>query len=204
MRDPMNQYHSPEADIRAAEDSTDRHIIDRLFARSEEGLALLQTHYGKLCHRIALNLLGSREDAEECVNDTYLAVWNTIPPNRPASLMAYVGKVTRNIAVSCLRKRGAKGRRCEGVVLLDELAECLPDTDTPDPADDLTLREALQSFFDSLSEEDRAIMVRRYYDGEPTEAIAVSLGLRHGTVRVRLHRLRERLRAHLEERGVGL
>ena len=204
MRDPVNQYHSPEADIPAAEDSTDRHIIDRLFARSEEGLALLQTHYGKLCHRIALNLLGSREDAEECVNDTYLAVWNTIPPNRPASLMAYVGKVTRNIAVSCLRKRGAKGRRCEGVVLLDELAECLPDTDTPDPADDLPLREALQSFFDSLSEEDRAIMVRRYYDGEPTEAIAVSLGLRHGTVRVRLHRLRERLREHLEERGVSL
>lgn len=204
MRDPMNQYDSPEADIRAAEDSTDRHIIDRLFARSEEGLALLQTHYGKLCHRIALNLLGSREDAEECVNDTYLAVWHTIPPNRPASLMAYVGKVTRNIAVSCLRKRGAKGRRCEGVVLLDELAECLPDTDTPDPADDLTLREALQSFFDSLSEEDRAIMVRRYYNGEPTEAIALALGLKHSTVRVRLHRLRERLRAHLEERGVGL
>ncbi len=204
MRDPVNQYHSPEADIQAAENGTDQHIIDRLFARSEEGLALLQTHYGKLCHRIALNLLGSREDAEECVNDTYLAVWNTIPPNRPASLMAYVGKVTRNIAVSYLRKRGAKGRKCEGIVLLDELAECLPDTDSPDPADDLTLREALQSFFDSLSEEDRAIMVRRYYDGEPTEAIAVSLGLRHGTVRVRLHRLRERLREHLEERGVSL
>ena len=204
MRDPVNQYHSPEADIPAADTDADRHIIDRLFARSEEGLALLQTHYGKLCHRIALNLLGSREDAEECVNDTYLAVWNTIPPNRPASLMAYVGKVTRNIAVSCLRKRGAKGRRCEGTVLLDELAECLPDTDSPDPADDLTLREALQSFFDGLSEEDRAIMVRRYYDGEPTEAIAVSLGLRHGTVRVRLHRLRERLREHLEERGVSL
>lgn len=202
MRDPVNQYHSPESDIPAADTDTDSTIIDRLFARSEEGLALLQTHYGKLCHRIALNLLGSREDAEECVNDTYLAVWNTIPPNRPASLIAYVGKVTRNIAVSCLRKRGTRGRRCEGVVLLDELAECLPDTDTPDPADDLTLREALQSFFDSLSEEDRAIMVRRYYDGEPTEAIAVSLGLRHGTVRVRLHRLRERLRAHLEERGV--
>lgn len=204
MRDPVNQYQSPESDIPDADTDADRHIIDRLFARSEEGLALLQTHYGKLCHRIALNLLGSREDAEECVNDTYLAVWNTIPPNRPASLMAYVGKVTRNIAVSCLRKRGAKGRRCEGTVLLDELAECLPDTDSPDPADDLTLREALQSFFDGLSEEDRAIMVRRYYDGEPAEAIAVSLGLRHGTVRVRLHRLRERLREHLEERGVSL
>ena len=205
MRDPMNQYDSPEAAIPAAEDSPDPrdgHIIDRLFARSEEGLTLLQTRYGKLCHRIALNLLGNREDAEECVNDTYLAVWNTIPPNRPASLIAYVGKVTRNIAVDAIRKRTAKGRKCEGVVLLDELAECLPDTEAPDPADDLTLREALQSFFDSLSEEDRAIMVRRYYNGEPTEAIAVSLGLKHSTVRVRLHRLRERLRAHLEERGV--
>ena len=115
-----------------------------------------------------------------------------------------MGKVTRNIAVDAIRKRTAKGRKCEGVVLLDELAECLPDTEAPDPADDLTLREALQGFFDSLSEEDRAIMVRRYYNGEPTEAIAVSLGLRHGTVRVRLHRLRERLRAHLEERGVSL
>ena len=204
MRDPMNQYDCPEADIQASENGTDPHIIDRLFARSEEGLTLLQTRYGKLCHRIALNLLGSREDAEECVNDTYLAVWNTIPPNRPASLMAYVGKVTRNIAVDAIRKRTAKGRKCEGVVLLDELAECLPDTEAPDPADDLTLREALQSFFDSLSEEDRAIMVRRYYNGEPTEAIALALGLKHSTVRVRLHRLRERLRAHLEERGVSL
>ena len=211
MRDPINQYDSPEADIRAAsEDGTDLRdnrdirIIEQLFARSEEGLTLLQAHYGRLCHRIALNLLGSREDAEECVNDTYLAVWNTIPPNRPASLIAYVGKVTRNVAVSYLRRREAKGRRCGGMVLIDELAECLPDANTPDPADDLTLREALQSFFDGLTEEDRAIMVRRYYDGEPTESIAVSLGLRHGTVRVRLHRLRERLRIHLEERGVGL
>ena len=83
MRDPMNQYDSPEADNPAAEDSTDQRIIDRLFARSEEGLTLLQTRYGKLCHRIALNLLGNREDAEECVNDTYLAVWNTIPPTAP-------------------------------------------------------------------------------------------------------------------------
>lgn len=93
-------------------------------------MSLLQTRYGRLCHHIALNLLGSREDAEERVNDTCLAVWNTIPPNRPASLISYVGKVTRNIAVSYLRKRESKGRKCEGIVLIDELAECLPDTDT--------------------------------------------------------------------------
>ena len=201
----MNDRKTRTHNASTADDPVcDRDVIDLLFARSEEGLTLLTKRYGSLCHRIALNLLGNRQDAEECENDVILAVWNTIPPNRPASLIAYVGKVTRNIAVDAIRKRTAKGRKCEGTVLIDELAECLPDTDTPDPADDLTLREALQSFFDSLSEEDRAIMVRRYYNGEPTEAIAVSLGLKHSTVRVRLHRLRERLRAHLEERGVSL
>ena len=182
----------------------DSDVIDLLFARSEEGLALLRDKYGSLCRRIALNLLGNRQDAEECENDVLLAVWSTIPPNRPASLSAYVGRITRNIAVDAIRKQTAKGRKCEGTVLIDELAECLPDTSTPDPADDLTLREGLQRFFDSLSDEDRAIMVRRYYDGEATEAIAAALGLKHSTVRVRLHRLRERLREHLEAEGIGL
>ena len=199
----MNDRKTRTHNTSTADDPVcDRDVIDLLFARSEEGLTLLKEKYGSLCHRIALNLLGNRQDAEECENDVVLAVWNTIPPNRPASLSAYVGKITRNIAVNSIRKQTAKGRKCEGVVLIDELAECLPDTDTPDPADDLTLREALQSFFDSLSEEDRAIMVRRYYNGEPTEAISLALGLKHSTLRVRLHRLRERLRAHLEERGV--
>lgn len=196
--------HDPEAYCPEGESDADSTIIDLLWARSEEGLAQLQTRYSRLCHRIALNLLGKREDAEECVNDVYLAVWDSIPPNRPQSLAAYVGKVTRNIAVSCLRRREAKGRSCAGTVLIDELAECLPDTNAPDPTDDMTLREALQSFFDSLPEEDRVIMLRRYYDGEPTQHIARELGLKHSTVRVRLHRLRERLRDHLETEGITL
>ena len=184
--------------------NTDSDVTDLLFARSEQGLVLLWDKYGGLCRRIALNLLGNRQDAEECENDVLLAVWSTIPPNRPASLSAYVGKITRNIAVDAIRKQTAKGRKCEGTVLIDELVECLPDTDIPDPVDDLTLREGLQSFFDSLSDEDRAIMVRRYYNGEPTEAISLALGLKHSTLRVRLHRLRERLREHLEAEGIGL
>lgn len=196
MSDPKKPIHC----VTPADDG----IIDLLFARSEEGLTLLREKYGSLCRRIAMNLLGNRQDTEECENDVCLAVWNTIPPNRPVSLSAYVGKITRNIAVDTIRKRTAKGRRCEGTVLIDELAECLPDTDAPDPADDLTLRDALQAFFDSLSEEDRAIMVRRYYDVEPTESIALAVGLRHSTVRVRLHRLREKLKEHLEAEGIGL
>ena len=179
-------------------------IMEMLWQRSEEGLSRVERKYGRLCYRIAMNLLGRHEDAEECVNDVYLAVWDTIPPNRPASLTAYVGKVTRNIAVSCLRKREASKRHCGGTVLIDELAECLPDTDSSDPADDMTLRDALNGFLRALPPEDQCMMLRRYYDGESVEAIARDLGLRSGTVRVRLHRLRERLREHLASNGISL
>ena len=152
----------------------DDDILDLLWRRSEDGLAHVQRKYGHLCFRIAMNLLGQKEDAEECVNDVYLAVWDTIPPNRPASLMAYVGKITRNIAVDTVRKRESGKRRCGGTVLLDELTECLPDPTASDPADDLMLREALESFLHTLSEEDRAIMLRRYYDGVLDGATRIS------------------------------
>ncbi len=183
---------------------SDAEIVELLWERSESGLRRAEQKYGRLCHRIAMNLLGQQEDAEECVNDMYLALWNTIPPNRPESLIAYMGKITRNISISRLRKREARQRNCGGTVLLDELAECLPDPSASDPSDDLALRDALESFLRTLPEEDRSIMLIRYYDGEDIRTIASALGLRSGTVRVRLHRLRERLRTHLQENGIHL
>lgn len=183
---------------------SDTEIVELLWQRSETGLAKVEQKYSRLCYRLAMNLLGQREDAEECVNDVYLAVWDTIPPNRPASLTAYIGRVTRNIAISRLRKREARCRKGEGTVLLDELAECLPDPTGSDPADDLTLRDALTSFLDRLPVEDRVLMIRRYYHGDPIETIAKDLGIRTGTARVRIHRLRERLREHLQANGIFL
>ena len=192
----MNHERKPRA-------FSDTEITEMLWQRSEEGLSRLEKAYGRLCYHIAMNLLGQKEDAEECVNDVYLAVWNTIPPNRPSSLMAYVGRVTRNIAVNYIRKREALRRHSPGTVLLDELAECIPDPAGLDPADDLALRNALESFLYALSPEDRTLMLRRYYDGESSESIARELGLHAGTVRVRLHRLREKLRQHLLVHGIS-
>ncbi len=183
---------------------SDAEIVELLWERSENGLRRAEQKYGRLCHRIAMNLLGQQEDAEECVNDVYLALWDTIPPNRPESLMAYMCKIIRNISITRLRKREARQRNCGGTVLLDELAECLPDPSASDPADDLDLRNALDGFLRALSEEDRVIMLRRYYDGDDIRTIASALCLREGTVRVRLHRLRERLRVHLQENGIHL
>ena len=183
---------------------TDAEIVDMLWHRSEQGIACLEKKYSRFCYRLAMNLLGQKEDAEECVNDTYLAVWDTIPPNSPDSLMAYVGRITRNIAITCLRRREAQRRHCTGMVLLDELVECIPDTDAMNPADDMVLRDALNAFLANQTAEDQTIMLRRYFDGDPIETIAKDIGLRAGTVRVRLHRLRERLREHLETNGISL
>ena len=183
---------------------SDAEIVELLWQRSESGLSRIEGKYNRFCLGLAMNLLGRKEDAEECVNDVYLAVWNTIPPNRPTSLLAYIGKITRNIAITQLRKREALCRSGNGTVLLDELAECLPDTGIPDPADDLTLRDTLTSFLDHLTDDDRTIMIRRYYNGDPIESIAKDMRLRSGTVRVRLHRLRERLRKHLQANGISL
>ena len=187
-----------------ATDPSDEEIVELLWKRSETGIQCVAQKYGKLCYGLAMNLLGQREDAEECVNDVYMAVWNTIPPNSPSSLTAYVGRITRNIAINYIRRRESQRRKCGGTVLLEELAECLPDSDSFVTADDLHLKDALNDFFSLLTEEERSIFLRRYYDGETAECIAKSLGLRAGTVRVRLHRLRERLREHLIAQGISL
>ncbi len=182
-------------------DPQDEAIIGALERRDESGLSELSQKYGKLCHHISCNLLGrgNDADAEECVNDTLLAVWQRIPPEHPQSLSAFVCRIIRNVTVDRIRRRTADKRSGELVALTDELGECLSapeDSSFPEAA---ALDDALQRFLSTLDIEDRVLLVRRYFHGDSYRELADLSGQREGSVRVRLHRLRERLRDYLQK-----
>lgn len=189
----------------------DSKIIALLFARSEEALSVLQDRYGRLCHSIAEQITGNREDAGECVNDMLSAVWNGIPPASPDPLLPYVLRITRNIALH--RRRDARAgkwyagetvsidsMREEGTLdVLDELA-VFDKTDT----DEEELREALNAFLAGLGRQDRILFLRRYWFEDPVPDIAERLGITENNTRVRLTRLKEKLRRFLAKEGILL
>lgn len=182
---------------------TDKEIIAGLWERDEHALDAFDGRYRALIRSIALDVLGSEQDADECLNDVRLAVWNRIPPERPASLKAYVGTLARNIAVDRLRQQTAQKRRGTPAAL-DELAECLPDPASEVESDDGEIEAALNAFLTALSREDRVMFVRRYWFGDTPAQIAARVRCPAGTVRVRIYRLRQQLKTYLEERGITL
>ncbi len=180
----------------------DREIMAALAARDERALAALDAGCGRLCRAIARGILGSDEDAEECVNDAWLRVWESIPPAEPPSLTAYAGMITRRIAISRWRARNADRRRA-ALTPIDELDELLPGGDEVSARlETAELTAAVNAFLDTLDRDTRVIFVRRYWHLEPIEAIAARMGLRAGTVRVRLHRVRRKLKEDLERRNL--
>lgn len=183
------------------EDAT---IIDLYFSRSEQAIRETDRKYGRYCHRIARSLLGNDEDAEECVNDTYLAAWNAIPPHRPRVLATFLGKLTRRISIDQIRRRAAAKRgNGELLPLLDELSETLPSS-APTPQEELDRAEmakCINAFLASLPENDRRVFLCRYFYGDPIADIASSFGFSESKVKSMLHRARERLRYHLYEEG---
>ena len=184
----------------------DRAIVQLFFERPEEAIRAADRKYGKLCYKIAHNILNSSGDAEECVNDAYLGAWNTIPPARPEPLGAYLCKIVRNLALNryhagCALKRG--GGNC--AVALEELEECLASgSSVEDSLAGQELVRLIEGFLDGLSVEDRVIFLGRYWFAACYRDIAARTGMSEKAVSVRLVRLRKRLRRYLKERGVFL
>lgn len=182
----------------------DSKIVEMYLERDENAIGETKNKYGRYCHYIAYNILNSILDSEECVNDTYLATWNSIPPSKPKSLRAYIGKITRNIALNRYHLNRAKKRSDSVELALDELNEAIPDTSTDGRAltDELTLKYALNTFVGSLKQETREIFVRRYWYLSSIKEIARDYGLTESKVKVTLLRTRELLREYLRKEGI--
>ena len=184
----------------------DQKIIKLYFDRDPHAIKETSDKYGGYCKSIAKNILGNNEDAEECVNDTYLNAWNSIPPRRPSVLSAYLGKITRNLAFDAFRKRKAEKRgRGEVELVLDELSECvscLDDTEREFDKKELSL--TINAFLDTLSREKCNIFLCRYWYVMPVSEISKRFGISEGNVSVTLNRIRNKLKAYLTERGYEL
>lgn len=184
----------------------DEKIIELFFARAENAIAETDKKYGTAARRVTYNILGSREDSEECVSDTYLRLWDTIPPKRPEKLGAFVLRIARNLALN-LFKSNERMRRGGGykAVDYDEIAGCLPSSETVEGAvDRAAVLKAVESFLSALPRDKRNMFVRRYFYCCTFKEIADAMHLTEGSVKMSLQRTREKLREYLEKEGIGI
>ena len=183
----------------------DERIVEMYFERNESAIKETEKKYGRYCYAIARRILCSEQDAEECVNDTYLRTWEAIPPHKPDRLSAFLGKIVRNLALNRYAHNHAQ-KRFEGVdVALDELAEVLADPESElDDGQTLDLREALDGFLATLPAETRIIFLRRYWYFCAVKEIAESMGISEGRVKVTLHRTRSKLKEYLMKEGISV
>lgn len=183
----------------------DKQIIELYFNREESAIMETAHKYGAFCHRIAMNILSIREDAEECVNDTYLAAWKKMPPEMPNSLCAFLGRITRNLSISRYRSNHAKKRYSGMEVLLSELNDCIPSMEqTEQIIERNRLSSLISDWLDTLPKDDCTLFVRRYWYGEPVKLLAKQYGCTPNRMTQRLLRLRNSLKTILEKEGAAL
>lgn len=181
----------------------DHEIIALFLERSEQAVAELERKYGTTVRKTAANILSNRQDVEECANDTWLGVWNSIPPQHPDSLIAYVCKIARNLALWRFHSNTAQKRNSRYDLVLDELEECIPaSVNVETDYEEKELSAAIVRFLDSLSYEDRFCFVRRYWYGDSVSEIADVTGGSSHRISVRLFRTREKLRRYLKKEGL--
>lgn len=182
----------------------DTQIVSLFFSRSEGAISETSKKYGGYLKTIACNLLSDPEDAEEVVNDVYLAAWDTIPPKRPAILKFYLSRIVRNLCFKRLEYLSAQKRQCGGAVLLSELEECIPDRckDVEQTLEGKELGQSLNGFLASLNADDRKLFLSRYYEAMTAPQIAEKYGVSTRQVKYRLEKLRKELKRTLEKEGI--
>lgn len=181
----------------------DNQIIELYWQRKEEAVTETAEKYGKLCFRLAGNILASREDCEECVSDTYLRLWNSIPTARPRHFAAFIGRIVRNLALDKYEYLSADKRAQGMAVAFEELEECVSGkASVEDEMDGRLLTESINRFLASLDREKRTVFVYRYWCFESLESIARRTGFSVGKVKSILFQLRKRLRTYLESEGI--
>ena len=182
----------------------DRKILELYLTRSEQAIRETETKYGAYCYSVAIHILEDRQDAQECVSDTWLSAWNSIPPQRPRVFSAFLARITRNLAIDRWREsRTAKRGGGEMKYALDELSGCIPGGESPEGE---VLRQELlasvSAFLGKLPETERSVFLCRYWYFDSAEDIAANFGFSSGKVRSMLHRTRKKLQNHLKKEGL--
>ena len=183
----------------------DAKIVALYWERAESAITETQNKYGTYCRHIARNILHSEEDAEECVNDTYMRAWNAMPPHKPTRLSTFLGKITRNLALNRYYTYTAQ-KRGDGqlTAVLEEWQQCVPERFDDEIADELALKEAFDRFLRVLPQERRRIFLRRYWYVSSIREIAQEYSMGESKVKMLLLRTRNELKEFLEKEGIDL
>ena len=183
----------------------DGKIIELFLQRSESAIAELSAKYGSVSMRTAYNIVGSYEDAEECVNDSYLAVWNAIPPKTPNPLLAFLLKIVRNISINRCTYNTRQKRKHPYYECVDELDYCLASNeDVESQIETAELTKNIEEFLDSLNKTNRFLFISRYWYVDSYESISKMTGLKENAIRTRLSRIRGELKKYLQKRGATI
>ncbi len=183
----------------------DRVIIDLYNERNEVAIDETAKKYGTFLLKISNNILVNREDSEECVSDTYLKVWDKIPPEKPSYFRAWLARITRNLSIDKYRSLTRKKRSGDNVdVIYDELADCIGKNSLDEEIENKEIAKIIDDFLDTISLEAKAIFIKRYFFGADIKTIANEIGSGEGKVKSSLHRTRIKLHDALTESGVIL
>lgn len=180
-------------------------IIQLFWARSQDALMQIQQKYGKLLYHIAANILSDPRDAEEAAADTYMRLWNSIPPNRPQYLQSYAAKLARNAALDMLRTRSRDKRDSRSDILFSELDECIAASgDVFARLEEQELVELINRYLRTLDTSSRSLFIRRYFSMDNLEELATDFGMTKHTVSARLYRVRRGLQKYLRKEGIAV